>query len=176
MRRLRRGGDKFPSPEPIKRPQIDDQPKYDGDSAKDISRDLRRREREWDFRWLGREGRERQERQPYDQDGDRASDAEKEGTNGPGSGGIVQKSFDYPKYGEACNHGQDDIHERERRVARRIYGERIPQPWEEAPEGRGNGHIPRERDEDVDNHDVLASGDARRLLWSQLRTTRAEVP
>src|SRR2546426_10287715 len=89
IRRPSWNGDKFPSPEQIKRPPIHNQPEYDGDCAEDISRDLRHCEREWDFSWLRGEGREPKERKPYDHHGDRASNAESEGAKGPGSGGTV---------------------------------------------------------------------------------------
>src|SRR5207249_1481412 len=58
--RIRRSGwddGKLPSPEPIERPPIHDQPQDDGGSAEDVSRDLRHRERERDFRWFGRKRR-----------------------------------------------------------------------------------------------------------------------
>src|SRR6266540_306575 len=73
---------------------------------------------------------------------DRASDAESERADGPGSGGTVEQSFDDPEDSESREHGQDDVHERERRVARRIYGEGIPQPWEECAGGRRDAYVP----------------------------------
>src|SRR5207247_1378697 len=128
IRRSGWDGDELPSPEPIERPSIHDQPEYDGGSAEDVSGNLRHRERERDFRWPGREGREREERKPYHRDGGRASDAESERANGPCSGGTVEQSFDDPEYGESRQHRQDDVHEGERRVPPRIYGDRRPQP------------------------------------------------
>src|SRR6266571_2061022 len=166
IRRSGWDGDEFPSPEPIERPSIHDQPEYDGGSAEDVSGNLRHRERERDFRWPGREGSERKECKPYHRDGDRASDAESERANGPCSGGTVEQSFDDPEYGESRQHRQDDVHERERRVARRIYGERIPQPWEECAGGRCDAHVPQERDDDVNDHRGLALTDARRMFGS----------
>src|SRR6266702_4050723 len=76
---------------------------------------------------------------------------------------------DQPQYdgGSAEDVSGDLCHrERERRVARRIYGERIPQPWEECAGGRCDAHVPQERDDDVNDHRGLALTDARRMFGS----------